>query len=668
MKKSVRILSAAACVPIILSMGSVCAYASEDEPKVRVRIVNNNAETESGAAWDGVLVDEWVSIDDNSTAAELLGSVLGAHGYSETGLSDNYITEINGLSAGDCSSMSGWMLMLDNWVTDEGIASYTVSSGKLSPGDELCLAFSLDWGADLGYDWAGTDTSLSGVSFVAAGDDKNASVTLTPEFSADVREYKITVPDGIDSIMVVPETKNKAFRCKMYKDTYTPTVAGIDFKSSEYVKVGDETVIYVGVANSSWHSYLPEAAKESVYTFTVNSDKNNGNSGNPDDNKDKTINYNDDLTVQSIADDISDKLVSTAEFAVGTEWKLMTLARLNKITPKIRSEYTENLKKYLSENKPSTPTEYARLIIALSSIGENAADFDGHDLTKGLSDSDFISSQGLNAAVFALIAFDTKNYAVPAADTGKTQTTREGLIDTILSAQLSDGGWTYFGDVYDTDLTGMALTALAPYNGKNDAVTAAVSRAVKLLSDAQQEDGAYSSFGAENAESCAQVVTALASLGIDPSKDERFVKNGRSVLEALKIFYDRNGKGFMHTPDSEVNEYSTDQGYYAICAYLRFADNKTALYDMSDVQLETVKTDDTGKTDTEKTKSEKSDTEKSDNSSDTEKSNTSAGADAHGAFSTGDSTGTAAAAAAIMLSAAVFFCMMAVRKRNERDN
>ena len=131
----------------------------------------------------------------------------------------------------------------------------------------------------------------------------------------------------------------------------------------------------------------------------------------------------------------------------------------------------------------------------------------------------------------------------------------------------------------------MAIQALAPYYKTNETVKAAVDKALETLSAMQRPDGGFASWGTVNSESCAQVIVALAALGIDPSTDSRFVKNGVTVLSALAGFY-VDGGGFKHIADGELDGMATEQGYYALAAYYRFANGQTSLYDMSDVTIQ----------------------------------------------------------------------------------
>ena len=124
----------------------------------------------------------------------------------------------------------------------------------------------------------------------------------------------------------------------------------------------------------------------------------------------------------------------------------------------------------------------------------------------------------------------------------------------------------------------------ASYYKSNDDVKEALDKALGTLSEMQNENGSYSSVDGENAESMAQVIVGLTALGIDPEKDERFIKNGISAVDALCEYY-ISGGGFCHIMGEDTDGMATEQGYYALAAYFRFKEGKTALYDMSDVEL-----------------------------------------------------------------------------------
>ena len=285
-------------------------------------------------------------------------------------------------------------------------------------------------------------------------------------------------------------------------------------------------------------------------------------------------------------------LASKAGLTAGTsggEWVALGLARSGSISDTLAEQYAQAAYQYVKKKGSSTisdskSTENSRMILALTSIGKDPSDVAGYDLLEPLADLDYVKSQGINGPIFALIALDSHDYEIPKAVAGKTQTTREALIDDILAAQLSDGGWNVNGNGADADMTAMAIQALAPYYSSNAKVKSAVDDALKRLSKMQEVNGGYTSWGTANAESVAQVIVALTSLGIDPASDGRFIKNGYSTLDALATFYNDKG-GFKHSQSDTTssNGLATEQAYYALASWYRLKAGKTSLYDMSDV-------------------------------------------------------------------------------------
>ena len=270
--------------------------------------------------------------------------------------------------------------------------------------------------------------------------------------------------------------------------------------------------------------------------------------------------------------------------STGGEWMVIGLARSGRPVP---AGYYDNVVEYVKAKAdanerlhPAKVTDNARVILALTSIGKDVTNVGGHNLLKGLDNMAYVQTQGINGPIFTLIALDSHNYPTSG------DVTREKLIQVILDAQLNDGGWDLSGTKADPDMTAMAIQALAPYYKTNETVKAAVDKALEALSALQQGDGGFGSWGTINSESCAQVIVALTALGIDPTIDSRFIKNGHTVLDALVGFYVTGG-GFRHTAGGERNGMATEQGYYALAAYYRFVNAQTRLYDMTDVTIQT---------------------------------------------------------------------------------
>ena len=221
-------------------------------------------------------------------------------------------------------------------------------------------------------------------------------------------------------------------------------------------------------------------------------------------------------------------------------------------------------------------TENSRLIVALSAIGKDATNINGWNLIAPYDDFAWVKRQGINGPIWALIALDTGNYQTD------DPTVRQQCLDFMLENQLEDGGWALTGKVSDPDITAMTLQALYPYRD-TAGVIHAVNRGFACLSALQKENGSYVTFGDENSESCAQVIVACATWGINPDTDARFVKNGRSVLDSLLDYYVESEAGFKHIQSGTVDAMATDQGCYALVAYHRLLNGQDPLYVMSDV-------------------------------------------------------------------------------------
>ena len=178
--------------------------------------------------------------------------------------------------------------------------------------------------------------------------------------------------------------------------------------------------------------------------------------------------------------------------------------------------------------------------------------------------------------------------------------TAEETIRSLLSMQLSDGGWALSGDHGDVDVTSMTLQSLIPYIKRDgiypcapvisadlsSEVTAAAERATSFLASRQNDDAGFSSYGAANAESSAQVLVTLSALGIDACTDPRFVKNGRTVLDAITDYRLSDGS-FAHVAGGDSNANATQQVCYACVAYLRFRGGQPPLYDLDAVRKNT---------------------------------------------------------------------------------
>ena len=631
MKRTTKVLSVLLSCGLLTSMTAVTVSAEEKQKRIRVIAENNTLSAEDGAPWTGTLFDEWVNADDSSTMSSILETAFADNHCTQTGLETDFLTEVNGLTAEKGGAMGGWMLLLDDWVTDESISAFSVSNGKLENGDTIRLVYSCAWGADIGYDWSGSDTSL--VSLTLNGGELNQA------FQSDRYDYVINIDDGNETVSVIPQVGNKAYRAKVYLNTYTPAEPGTSYPAGMDIPVCDGDVIVIGVANSAWMQANYNNAQESIYRLSVQQEKKlpdvqvqeaeslirsigtvTVNSGSA---ISKARAFFDSLTAEQQAqvsnlgtleeaetlfEELRKKNVVSLEelvkaysgiapdtAAMGSEWEIINLCGMNLMTEKVRTAYVESVRAQLEQNKSSQlsatrSTVNSGVIAALTSLGINAADFYGYDLTAPLADMEFVNQQGINGAVYALIALNSHRYPIPQIDS-ENQTTTEKLIETLLSAQEKDGGWTIdtwsgVDDGSDADMTAMVLQALAPYYRKDEAVTAAVDKALAFLSENQNEKGQFRSYGSYDCESSAQVLIALCALNIDAETDERFIKSGSTAYDGL-ISFCLDDRTFSHYADGESNAFSTTQAYTAVAALYRYRSSKTALLDLSAVTLTT---------------------------------------------------------------------------------
>jgi len=239
----------------------------------------------------------------------------------------------------------------------------------------------------------------------------------------------------------------------------------------------------------------------------------------------------------------------------GNEWAILALARSGYLDTEYYDGYYSRVLAAIASRgvklDANMSTDNSRLILALTALGIDASSAGGKDLVAPLlSDKGWVTGQGINGAIYALLAIDSAPY-------GADDSVKQALVDYILDGQIS-GGWGMAGSA-TVDMTAMALQALAPYSSQ-PAVKAAVEDALDWLDTKTISD----------AENNAQVIVALSALGLD----------AEDYVNALLTYYDVVSGGFKHSPS--VNLMATEQAAYALVAYSRFLNEQNTLYDMSD--------------------------------------------------------------------------------------
>jgi hypothetical protein len=279
------------------------------------------------------------------------------------------------------------------------------------------------------------------------------------------------------------------------------------------------------------------------------------------------------------AEYICDTIPEPTSGSVGGEWIIIGLVQSGCDIPKgYLDEYYENLCSRLEQCGGVLDevkyTEYSRAITALCIMGKDPSDTAGYDLTAPLGDFDMTIAQGINGAIWALIALDMYGADPPVGD-AEAQGSRTAYLNEILNNQNENGSWGLTAGESNIDITAMALQALAGHKDEQN-VTDSIEKALTWLSEQQLPDGGFYSGDTETSESTSQVIIALYELGLDKD-DSRFVKNGNTLEDALMSYSEENG-GFRHELDGDVSQMSTEQAFLAITEMLRHEKGQTPLF------------------------------------------------------------------------------------------
>ncbi|OME30856.1 S-layer protein [Paenibacillus odorifer] len=518
------------------------------------------------------------------------------------------------LSQFDYTSMSGWMYAVNNVFPPFGMTDY-----KPQDGDIIRTQFTTyGYGSDLGgcgeipVQLANKDALTAEIAEINSDPNKETILDRPVVQSAVYQAYSVL--ENMASSQISVDHALVGLNHALDIEPPVITVSGIQDKQ----EVSNKDISFkVAVTDNVYSDIIPEVKLNGVTLSPANGEyKASLNSGSNaitvtalDGAGNKTnvtyqVTYKLETTV-AVKQQLNKSLayilntVKNPSFGTGSgEWSILSLARANYTVPngyydlyynnvatKIASIIKEDGK--LDANKS---TENSRAILGLTSIGKDITNVAGYDLRKALADYQYIQKQGNNGPIFALIALDSHNYEIPVVDGVTEQTTREKLVQYILDKEVKKGtaqagGWALGVTKADIDMTAMAMQALAPYYATRDDVKAAVDRAIQWLSDNQNNQGGFTSWGSTSSESISQVIVALTGVGVDPHTDARFVKSGNSLIDALLSFAAPEG-GFKHILTGKVDNMATDQGTYALVSYDRLINHSSRLFDMNDVKVE----------------------------------------------------------------------------------
>ena len=616
---------------ISLSYGAAVAYITVTVKPVSTKITvsvtilgdtkHGNTKTPHGLARGGLTTwasESGVEADTSETVWDVLQRVAKKRNITFTASDNNayhtvYISAVNGLGEFDNGKNSGWMYTVNGTHPEVGVAAKYLKNG-----DKIVLHYTDDYDYEEGGNKygqkpsGGTTTGGGSTGGTTTGGTTGTTTGGTSMITTADRNKAAAVDKLIEKIGTVTKDSGPAIEAarKAYNDL-TPTQKRLVTKLKELTDAEKAYAKLTATAEDQKKAQEVMDKIKKIGNVTKDSkqdirDARKAYDALTDlqkllvDNYDVLTAAETKFAMLDTLGKVSEPYISTGEYmeklgtpnvgAIGGEWMVIGLARSGRTVPGVEDYYQKAVEYVQQSIDPDTgrlhkakSTDNSRMILALTAIGKDVTNVGGHNLLQGLSDLEYVKYQGNNGPIWALLALDSGNYPVPSGGT----TTRQALIDEILSVQTSDGGWAISGDRADSDMTGMALTALAPYYKKDPTVKQAIDKAIARLSEMQDDDGGFSTTYGDGkyiatSESTSQVLTALSALGIDGDTDSRFVKNGSSVVDALLRYYVKGG-GFKHIMDGEIDGMGTEQAYYALTAYYRFLSGKTNLYDMTDI-------------------------------------------------------------------------------------
>ncbi|OTW70981.1 cell wall anchor protein [Bacillus thuringiensis serovar roskildiensis] len=453
-------------------------------------------------------------IKDGETALSLLQKVMGDKVESETMSFGTYVKGIDGLMAG---ATSGWTYDVNDTSAQVGADSY-----KLESGDVVVFRFVSDW------------SNMSQETLQQTLDKFGTCKTVEEPKTDDPKQEKPEEPKTDDPKQEKPEE---------------PKTDDPKQEKPEEPKTDDPK------------QEKPEEPKT-------------------DDPKQEKPEQPKQENIQVPAAQVNDAIDKTSEKmlqdGIESDWVALGLSRFGKNVPiEAKLNYVKSVNEKVEKRiNRFSATDLARTIIMMNAMQADPTKVGEHNLVQKLYESDKVNS--VTGYTFALLAFDTKKYEVPV----NSKWNRVALVDALLNAQHTDGGWTYDSasskdSASSVDVTGMVLSALAPYQDRPD-VKPAVEKAVAYLYKEQLQNGGFSADGQENSNSVAQAIIGLSLVkDVDQNRLHKAVQN-------LLSYQLPNGEFKWLPSDQNGSGMATEQAFLAL---LQFKDLGKSIYDWSNVSV-----------------------------------------------------------------------------------
>ncbi|MED1059206.1 DUF4430 domain-containing protein [Bacillus mycoides] len=462
-----------------------------------------------------MLCPKEVSIEDGETAFSLLQKVMGDKVTSESMSFGMYIKGIDGLMAG---ATSGWLYDVNDKSAEVGADSY-----KLESGDVVAFRYVADW------------SNMSQQTLQQTLDKFGACKTDDPNGE--------TTPGDKDG-----------------KPTGETTPGDKDAKPTGGTTSGDKDGKPTGETASGDKDGKPAGETTSGTT----------NGETTEQPKQEKV----EIPAAQLNEAISKTSEKMLQDGIGSDWVAIGLARSGVNVPlETKINYVkpvaEKVKKRLNR---FSATDLVRTIIMMNAMNVDSTKVEGQNLVQNLFESDKVNS--VTGYAFTLLALDTKKYEIPA----EAKWNRAALVQALLQAQHTDGGWTYDSSsskesASNVDVTSMVLAALAPYEDQAD-VKPAIQKAVDYLYKQQLGNGGFAADGQENSNSTAQAIIGLSLVkDVDHDRLNKAVQN-------LISYQLPNGEFKWLPSDQKGSGMATEQAFLAL---LQFKDLGKSIYDWSNV-------------------------------------------------------------------------------------
>ncbi|MHA4259460.1 DUF4430 domain-containing protein [Bacillus cereus] len=458
-------------------------------------------------------------IKDGETALSLLQKVMGDKVESETMSFGTYVKGIDGLMAG---ATSAWLYDVNDQSAEVGADSY-----KLKSGDVVVFRFVSDW------------SNISQETLKETLDKFGTCKTEEPD-GGKPEEPKSEGQDG-----KTPDGKNQGDQ---------------DGKTPDGKNQGDQD------------GKTPDGKNQGDQDGKTLDGENQGDQDSKKPEQPKQENVQ--IPAKQLEEAISKTSEKMLQDGIESDWVAVALSRSGKNVPiEAKLNYvksvTEKVEKRINR---FSATDLARTIIMMNAMSADPKNVGGHNLVQKLYESDKVNS--VTGYAFALLAFDTKKYEIPV----ESKWNRVALVEALLNNQHTDGGWTYNSSgskdsASSVDVTGMVLSALAPYQERSD-VKPAIQKAVAYLYNEQLQNGGFSADGQENSNSTAQAIIGLSLVkDVDQNRLHKAMQN-------LLSYQLSNGEFKWLPSDQNGNGMATEQ---ALLALLQFKEMGKSIYDWSNV-------------------------------------------------------------------------------------